>query len=87
MTSATLSSTTFTLSLYHQRPPLYRPRQPLYCRWLPPYPRLPHTLAHSVRGLQILCNPHPSLLMSQFVQPLQRIFDICPSDQLLRVFF
>jgi hypothetical protein len=27
----------------------------------------PHTLANRMRGLQILCNAHPRLLMCQFV--------------------
>ena len=47
----------------------------------------PHILAHSVGSFQVLCNPHPCLFVGQFVQPLERIFHICPSDQLLPNFF
>jgi hypothetical protein len=43
-----------------------------------------NSFANGMRGLQILCNPHPSLFMCQFVQLLQRIFNVCPSNQLLR---
>ena len=46
-----------------------------------------HALANGMRGHQILCNPHPSLLMCQFVESLKRIFDVFPSNQLLPKFF
>ena len=40
-----------------------------------------------MREVQDLCRRHPSLLLRQFVQPLQRVFYVLPSDELLEEFF
>ena len=42
---------------------------------------------NNMRYLQILCTGHPSFFLRQLVQPLQPIFDLSPSDQLLCVLF
>src|SRR5216683_2369684 len=36
----------------------------------------------AVRSLQTFCSSHPSLLLTQFVQPTQCIFNVHPSHQL-----
>ena len=41
-----------------------------------------HFVINSIRGLQNLRSGHPSLLLRQLVQPLQRVLDLRPSDQL-----
>ena len=46
-----------------------------------------HSVINSMRDLQNLCSGHSSLLLRQLVQPLQRILDLSPSDQLLQIFF
>jgi hypothetical protein len=47
----------------------------------------PYFIIDSMRGLQNLCSYHPDLFIRQLVQPLQRIFNISLSDQLLQEFF
>ena len=46
-----------------------------------------YLILDSMRGFQNLCSYHPDLFICQFVQPLQRIFNISLSNQLLQVFF
>jgi hypothetical protein len=46
-----------------------------------------HLIVDSMRGLQNLCSYHPDLFICELVQPLQRIFNLSLSNQLLQVFF
>jgi len=46
-----------------------------------------YLILDSMRGFQNLCSYHPDLFICQFVQPLQRIFNLSLSNQLLQVFF
>ena len=47
----------------------------------------PHPLIDDTRGSQDFHGGHPSFLLGQFIQPLQRIFQISSSDELLPIFF
>src|SRR6266436_3049753 len=47
----------------------------------------PHSIIDNLRALQNLCSYHPHLFICQLVQPLQRIFYVTLSEQLLQVFF
>jgi hypothetical protein len=47
----------------------------------------PYFIVDSMRGLQNLCSYHPDLFICQLEQPLQRIFNLSLSNQLLQVFF
>ena len=47
----------------------------------------PHSIIDSMRGVQNLRRHHPDLFIRQLVQPLQRIFNVSLSNQLLQVFF
>jgi hypothetical protein len=47
----------------------------------------PYFIIDSMRGLQNLCSYHPDLFIRQLIQPLQRIFNISLSNQLLQEFF
>ena len=38
-----------------------------------------------VRGHQKLCSGHPSLLLCQFIEPLESILQVGPSSQLLEI--
>jgi hypothetical protein len=46
-----------------------------------------HLIVDSMRGLQNLCSYHPDLFICELVQPLQRIFNLSLSNQLLQVLF
>jgi hypothetical protein len=46
-----------------------------------------HSIVDSMRGPQDLRSCHPNLLICQRIQPLQRIFYVSLSNQLLQVFF
>ena len=38
-----------------------------------------HLVVNAVRDLQTLCSSHAGLLLSQFIEPPQRVLDVCPS--------
>jgi hypothetical protein len=44
-------------------------------------------IVDATRDLQYLRSCHPSLLLSKFIQSLQRIFNIAPAQQFLQIFF
>jgi len=46
-----------------------------------------HSIIDSMRGPQDLRSYHPDLFVCELVQPLQRIFNVSLSNQLLQVFF
>ena len=45
------------------------------------------TIHHDVRKLEDLCSCHTSLVLRQLVQPLQSVFHLLLSNQLLHNFF